>query len=229
MTRPLLSLVEVHKRFTLHNQQRRVISVLDGFSLDVAPGECIALSSPSGTGKSTVLRCVYGNYRTDAGHIWIGDDEAVDIAQASPQTMQRLRRATIGYISQFLHVIPRVAAIDIVSEPLMENGTPREEALARAAEMLTKLNLPPHLWQLPPATFSGGEQQRVNIARGLIQPYRVLLLDEPTASLDAANRTAVIDLIQRAKARGAAIIGAFHDHEVAQSVATRSVCLKKAA
>ncbi len=139
-----------------------------------------------------------------------------------------MRRRTLGYVSQFLRVVPRVPALDIVAEPLVALGTDREAARERAAALLERLDIAPRLWGLPPATFSGGEQQRVNIARGFIHPFPVLLLDEPTASLDAANRDRVVELILEAKRRGAACLGIFHDADVRGRVADRMLDLHPA-
>jgi alpha-D-ribose 1-methylphosphonate 5-triphosphate synthase subunit PhnL len=210
------------KSFTLHLQGGVTLPVLDALDMEVAPGECISLAGPSGAGKSTLMRCLYGNYGAGVGRILLRHGGGVvDLATADPRTMREVRRDTLGYVSQFLRVIPRVPALDIVSEPLAARGIPRDEALARAEALLTRLNLPARLHHLPPATFSGGEQQRVNLARGFAPDYPLLLLDEPTASLDAANREVVIALITEAKARGAAIIGIFHDAEVRDRVADR--------
>jgi alpha-D-ribose 1-methylphosphonate 5-triphosphate synthase subunit PhnL len=210
------------KGFTLHLQGGVSLPVLRGIDLAVAPGECVALSGPSGAGKSTLMRCLYGNYGAGAGRILLRHHgEVLDLAAADPRTVIALRRETIGYVSQFLRVIPRVAALDIVAGPLLARGVAREAARARAAGLLHRLNLPARLHALPPATFSGGEQQRVNLARGFAPGYPVLLLDEPTASLDAGNRAVVVALIEEAKAAGTAIIGIFHDAEVRERVADR--------
>lgn len=210
------------KSFTLHLQGGVTLPVLRGVELAVAPGECVALSGPSGAGKSTLMRCLYGNYGVGAGRILIRHAGAeVDLGAADPRLVRRIRRDTLGYVSQFLRVIPRVPCLDIVAEPLAARGVAPEEARARAAALLARLNLPARLHGLPPATFSGGEQQRVNLARGFAPRYPVLLLDEPTASLDAANRAVVIGLIEEAKREGAAIIGIFHDTEVRDRVADR--------
>ena len=210
------------KTFTLHLQGGVTLPVLRDLDLDVAPGECVALAGASGAGKSTLMRCLYGNYGAEAGRILLRHRGAVlDLAAADPRRMREIRRETLGYVSQFLRVIPRVPALEIVAEPLITRGTPRDAALARAEALLARLNLPARLHHLPPATFSGGEQQRVNLARGFAPDYPVLLLDEPTASLDAANREVVIGLIAEAKLRGAAIIGIFHDAEVRDRVADR--------
>jgi len=219
---PVLRTEGLGKAFTLHLQGGTHIPVLGGVDLTVHAGECVALWGPSGAGKSTLMRCLYGNYGAGAGRIILrhrGQD--LDLAAADPRAVIEARRETLGYVSQFLRVIPRVATRDIVAEPLIARGVPRNEALARATALLHRLNLPERLHSLPPATFSGGEQQRVNLARGFAPGYPVLLLDEPTASLDAANRAIVIDLIREAKAAGAAIIGIVHDAEVREAVADR--------
>ena len=219
---PVLRTEGLGKAFTLHLQGGTHFPVLGGVDLAVHPGECVALWGPSGAGKSTLMRCLYGNYGAGTGRIILrhrGQD--LDLATADPRAVIEARRETLGYVSQFLRVIPRVATRDIVAEPLIARGVPREEALARATALLHRLNLPERLHSLPPATFSGGEQQRVNLARGFATGYPVLLLDEPTASLDAANRAIVIDLIHEAKAAGTAIIGIVHDAEVREAVADR--------
>jgi alpha-D-ribose 1-methylphosphonate 5-triphosphate synthase subunit PhnL len=210
------------KSFILHLQGGTRIPVLEGVELDVAPGECVALAGPSGAGKSTLMRLLYGNYGAGAGRILIRHRGAdVDLAAADARLVREVRRETLGYVSQFLRVIPRVPTLDIVAEPLAARGVPREQARARAGELLAGLNLPSRLHGLPPATFSGGEQQRVNLARGFAPGYPVLLLDEPTASLDAGNRDVVIGLIAAAKVAGTAVIGIFHDTEVRDQVADR--------
>ena len=150
----------------------------------------------------------------------VGD---LDVARAAPREIIRLRRETLGYVSQFLRVVPRVPTLDVVAEPLLVLGMARVPARARAAELLTRLNIPQRLWSLSPNTFSGGEQQRVNIARGFVHDYPALLLDEPTASLDASNREVVLSLITEAKARGAAILGIFHDSGARAQVCDRQV------
>ena len=208
------------KAFTLHNQGGAVIEVMRGAELSVAPGECVALVGASGAGKSTLMRMVWGNYLAGAGSIRVG---RVDVAKAEPREILRLRRETLGYVSQFLRVVPRVPTIEVVAEPLLTLGVAEDAARARAADLLARLNLPERLWSLSPTTFSGGEQQRVNIARGFAHAFPALLLDEPTASLDARNRAVVLDLIEEAKARGAAILGIFHDEAARARVCDREV------
>lgn len=221
MATPLV-VSEVSKSFTMHLRDGLRLPVVANVSFSVASGECVVLGGPSGIGKSSILKMLYGNYAVDAGQILIEhQDRIIDIASADPRSVLEVRRTTLGYVSQFLRTVPRVAAIDVVAEPLVARGVAAEEARERAAELLEKLNLPRDLWQLPPATFSGGEQQRVNIARGFITDHRILLLDEPTASLDAANRKVVVEMIRAKKAAGVALLGIFHDEEVREAVADR--------
>ncbi|MAC77155.1 MAG: phosphonate C-P lyase system protein PhnL [Rhodobacteraceae bacterium] len=216
----MIDVQNVSKSFTLHNQGGTVLPVMTGASLRVAPGECIALTGASGAGKSTLMRLIYGNYLAASGKIVVG---GVDVVTAEPREILKLRRETLGYVSQFLRVVPRVPTLDVVAEPLLAVGVDRETARARAGELLSRLNIPEPLWGLSPTTFSGGEQQRVNIARGFAHDYPALLLDEPTASLDAGNRQVVLDLITEAKARGAAIVGIFHDIAAREVVCDREV------
>jgi len=211
---------DLGKSFTLHNQGGTVIPVMSGGALSVAPGECVGLVGASGSGKSTLMRMIWGNYLAQAGSIMVGD---LDVAQAAPRQIIALRRQTLGYVSQFLRVVPRVPTLDVVAEPLRVLGVEDDQARARAAQLLARLNIPERLWSLSPTTFSGGEQQRVNIARGFAHPYPALLLDEPTASLDTANREVVLSLIKEAKARGAAILGIFHDEAARDRVCDRVV------
>ncbi len=218
----VLETTELSKTFTLHGRGGLRLPVFAGIDLSVQPGECLALTGHSGSGKSSLLRCLYGNYGASSGDVRIRHQgEWVSLSAAEPREVFEVRRRTLGYVSQFLRVIPRVATLDIVADPLRRLGVSAEDAKAKAAQWLTRLNLHEHLWHLPPATFSGGEQQRVNIAHGMIADPAVLLLDEPTASLDADNRRVVVELIQAAREKGAAIVGIFHDDEVRQAVATR--------
>jgi alpha-D-ribose 1-methylphosphonate 5-triphosphate synthase subunit PhnL len=229
MTTPLLQVQDVSKHFTLHHQHSAELRVLEGVNLSLHAGECVVLSGPSGMGKSTLLKLIYANYRASAGSIVLRlpSRKGVEMTQATPRDLVQLRHDAMGYVSQFLRVIPRVSTLDVVAEPLIDDAV-NDPALVQAAReqarnLLARLHIPERLWQLPPATFSGGEQQRVNIARTMIKPRPLLLLDEPTASLDTANTQTVIELIQEAVARGAAVLGIFHDAHVAQAVATRWV------
>jgi alpha-D-ribose 1-methylphosphonate 5-triphosphate synthase subunit PhnL len=224
VTSPILAVSGVDKTFTMHLQGGQRLPVLHELAFEVHAGECVALGGASGAGKSSILKMVYGNYAVNRGRILLqAKGRVVDIAAAGPRQVLAARRDAVGYVSQFLHCVPRVAARQIVAEPLIERGVPAAEARDRAAELLARLAIPERLWALPPATFSGGEQQRVNIARGFVTELPLLLLDEPTASLDAGNREAVTGLIREKLARGTAILGIFHDAEVREAVADRVV------
>ncbi|MGL6208737.1 MAG: phosphonate C-P lyase system protein PhnL [Paracoccaceae bacterium] len=216
----MIEVSDLGKSFTLHNQGGTVIPVMVGGALSVRAGECVGLVGASGSGKSTLMRMIYGNYLAQAGSIVVGD---LDVATAAPREIIALRRQTLGYVSQFLRVVPRVPTVDVVAEPLRVLGVPSDDARRRAEELLARLNIPERLWSLSPTTFSGGEQQRVNIARGFAHAYPALLLDEPTASLDAANREVVLSLIEEARARGAAILGIFHDEGARDRLCTSVV------
>lgn len=220
----ILDVSGLEKAFELHLHGGTRLPVVASVGFSVSAGECVVLGGPSGAGKSSVLKMIYGNYLANAGTILVRHDEAmVDVVAAAPRLVLDIRRRTMGYVSQFLRVIPRVPALEIVAEPARAAGFSPETARERAANLLTQLNLPERLWALPPSTFSGGEQQRVNIARGFAGTHRLMILDEPTASLDAQNRAAVVGLIEARKAEGTAFLGIFHDEDVRNRIADRIV------
>lgn len=221
-----ISVQSLSKSFVLHNQGGARLDVVSDRSFDVAAGEAAVLIGPSGAGKSTLLRMLYGNYRPTSGSVAVRHNGAlVDISGCLPRTLVEIRRHSLGWVSQFLRVIPRVPTLRLVEEPMLARGCDPGEARARAESMLEQLNIPPKLWPLAPATFSGGEQQRVNIARSLVDPAPILLLDEPTASLDGRNRDVVVGLINQVRKSGATIVGIFHDEAVRDAIATRSIDL----
>lgn len=222
--KPVLTISGVEKTFTMHLQGGQRLAVLRNLALEVNPGECVVLGGASGAGKSSILKMVYGNYAVDSGSIRLeAAGHSIDVAVAAARQVIAARRDVMGYVSQFLRCVPRVPTLQVVAEPLLERGTDASQAQQRAAEMLTKLSIPERLWGLPPATFSGGEQQRVNIARGFVADLPLLLLDEPTASLDNRNRDVVVDLIADKRAAGVAMLGIFHDVEVREAVADRII------
>jgi alpha-D-ribose 1-methylphosphonate 5-triphosphate synthase subunit PhnL len=221
----VLELRDASKSFTMHLQGGLRLPVVAGVDFSVAGGQCVVLAGPSGAGKSSILKMIFGNYRCDGGHILVHHGgTTIDVAGAEPRRILGLRRTVMGYVSQFLRAVPRVAALDVVAGPLiveslMAEPAAREEARAAAAALLQRLAIPERLWQVPPVTFSGGEQQRVNIARGFLPERPLLLLDEPTASLDAENRATVVELIAEKKRRGTAIVAIVHDEAVRRAIA----------
>jgi alpha-D-ribose 1-methylphosphonate 5-triphosphate synthase subunit PhnL len=220
----MIEITNAEKTFTMHLQGGVQLPVVRGVSFEVHAGECVVLAGPSGAGKSSILKMIFGNYRCDGGRIGVRHrDSLIDLAGAEPRDVLSVRRETIGYVSQFLRAVPRVPTIDVVAEPLIVTGLPRERARERAGNLLQRLNIPERLWTLPPSTFSGGEQQRVNIARGFISDHPILLLDEPTASLDAANREVVVSLINEKKRARVAMVAIVHDDEIRRAIADRVV------
>jgi alpha-D-ribose 1-methylphosphonate 5-triphosphate synthase subunit PhnL len=216
----VLELAAVSKTFTMHLRGGVRLPVVVGVEFAVRAGECAVLAGPSGVGKSSILKMIFGTYRCDEGSILVRHGgSAIDVAGAEPRQILALRRDALSYVSQFLRAVPRVAAIDVVAEPLVIAGTPRSSAQHKAADLLRRLNIPERLWPLSPATFSGGEQQRVNIARGFVSELPILLLDEPTASLDAGNRAVVVDLVSEKKRGGAAVVAIVHDDDVRAAIA----------
>ena len=225
---PILNLINLYKDFVFHHQQGTQILVLENFSMKFFPGQASILTGPSGSGKSTLLRMIYATYRTGKGKILVQHrNQTVDIATASPGLIYEIRRETIGYVSQFLRVVPRVSALDTVIEPLILRNMDPGRAQKKGKQILARLGIPENLWHLSASTFSGGEQQRINLARGFVAPYPVLLLDEPTASLDPDNRAIVIELIQEALGKGACVLGIFHNKSDQEKIADRAIDLSK--
>ena len=222
----LLKVEGLSKKFTLHNQKGVEIDALSNFEMELKKGECIVLSGPSGAGKSSVLKLLFGNYKLTSGEIKIyHKNKIIELLKTEPLQILDIRKYTMGYVSQFLDVIPRISAVEAVAEPLLNLGEKKETAVEKAAAMLRKLNLPEKLFSLPPSTFSGGEKQRVNIARGFIFDYPVMILDEPTASLDKKNVETVCGLIREKLKKGTGIIGIFHDEELKKKLSTKMVNL----
>jgi alpha-D-ribose 1-methylphosphonate 5-triphosphate synthase subunit PhnL len=216
----VLEVRDARKSFTMHLQGGLRLPVVGGVEFSVGAGQCVVLAGPSGAGKSSILKMIFGNYRCDGGQVLVRHGElTIDVARAEPRQILGLRKTVMGYVSQFLRAVPRVPALEVVAEPLLAEPASRAEARLKAAALLHRLAIPERLWQVPPVTFSGGEQQRVNIARGFLPERPLLLLDEPTASLDAANRATVVELIAEKKRRGAAIVAIVHDDEVRRAIA----------
>lgn len=224
MTLPILQVEAYGKLFHLH-EQNKLIPSSQNVSFSVRAGELTALIGPTGAGKSSVLKGIYRTYLPSAGRILYRDalGHEQDLAQASEQQILKLRRREIGFVTQFLHCLPRQETLDVVAQPLYALGVARDEGRQRAAELLSAMNLPERLWSVSPATFSGGERQRVNLARGFIAKPRLLLLDEPTASLDPPTAERVICLIEGLKSEGTAMLAIFHHPETTRRLADHVV------
>lgn len=224
MTPWILKADKLDKHFFLHEQAREIPSTYQ-VDLELHPGQLLAITGPSGAGKSSLLKCIWRTYLPTGGHLWLRevDGTVTDLATAGEQHMLALRRTELGSVTQFLHCLPRKSALDVVAQPLVDGGVPVSQARERAAELLRRLNVPSHLWAVAPATFSGGEQQRINLARGLIRPVRLLLLDEPTASLDPVSRECAISLLRELKAAGTAMLAIFHDPALVSALADGEV------
>lgn len=225
----MIEVKKLSKTFTLHNQEGIKLPILNNINLSLEAGQCMVLHGASGSGKSTLLRTLYANYLPSSGAIRINHQgNMLDLATATSHELLAIRRFSIGYVSQFLRVIPRVSTLDVVMQPLKERGVSHAEAEAKAIQLLQRLNIPKQLWSLPPGTFSGGEQQRVNIVRGFILDYPILLLDEPTASLDQENANIVVQMIKEAQQKGTAIVGIFHDAHIRAAVADQFFSMQTA-
>ncbi len=226
MTHPILTVQSLTKSFTLHHLGRRM-QAFDQLSFTLRPGEFLLLRGPNGVGKSTLLRTIWRSYLPDSGHVWLHRDAGrIDLARAADVDIAALRQTDMGFVTQFLIARPRVSADEVVAEPLRKAGLP--DALDQARHWLATFGVKPDLWPAYPATFSGGEQQKVNLARALALPQRLLLLDEPTASLDASARAALVDRLATLKAQGVAMIGVFHHPDDVAHLIDRDLTLSPA-
>lgn len=215
-----LEVKNLNKTFTVHTRGSIEVKGFENINLSVKQGEFLSLYGPSGTGKSSILKTLFRTYTTTSGNIIFHKDNGstIDIANASESEILNLRKSEIGYVSQFLQILPRVSAVDVVSEQLIFKGESQEVARQKAKEMLDYLSIREELFDLSPLTFSGGEQQRVNIAKGIIAPKSLLLLDEPTASLDRTNTMKVVEKLKELKTQGVAMVGIFHDLEAMEII-----------
>jgi alpha-D-ribose 1-methylphosphonate 5-triphosphate synthase subunit PhnL len=222
----ILEINNLSKIFFLHEQRKSLPSAQD-ISFPVYAGKLTTLTGASGVGKSSILKCIYRTYLPTRGAIYYYTEEGekLDLALISEQEILQLRRGDISFVTQFLHCLPRQSTIDVVAKPLFDLGIEREEARDRAKNLLREIQLPERLWMLSPTTFSGGEKQRVNLARATIFNPRLLLLDEPTASLDSASVERVVKMIQRIKQAGTAILAILHDLDLVKEIADFEVKL----
>jgi alpha-D-ribose 1-methylphosphonate 5-triphosphate synthase subunit PhnL len=224
-----MHILDVHnfsKSFTIH-AINRTVPAFTNVSFRLRPGELLVARGPNGVGKSSLLRCLYRTYLPSAGRaIFQARQGEVDLARAAEVDIALLRRSEIGYVSQFLRPRPRVSAIELVMEPLLVAGVPTDESRTRAGDWLSRLGLKTAIWPAYPSTFSGGEQQKINLARALIAPRRLLLLDEPNAALDPGARAALRERLSALKAEGVAMIGVFHHIEDVRDLVDSEVVLE---
>jgi alpha-D-ribose 1-methylphosphonate 5-triphosphate synthase subunit PhnL len=222
--------VEALKKHFHIDHLNRTIDVFDALSFELSEGEFLLVTGSNGTGKSSLLRCLYRTYIPTGGHAWFTSRRGeIDLARAADIDIAWLRRTEMGFITQFLRSRPRVSALEIVMEPLLDFGQSVVEAREQAESILDEFDLKPQVWAAYPTTFSGGEQQKVNLARALIAPRRLILLDEPTASLDISARRTLIARLERLKSQGVAMIGVFHHPEDAEHLVDRSITLQATA
>lgn len=208
----LLEIDGLRKDFTIFHADKCIHSCRD-VRLKLAQGAFAGIVGRSGAGKSTVLRCIYRTYLPTAGHIWYRSARfgRVDLARADERTILALRREELGYVSQFLSIMPRVTTREHVANALLSSGAEPGAAGGEAARMLDYFRLPKPLWDIYPNTFSGGERLRLNLAHAMVKKPRLLLLDEPTASLDEQSKLLVKDILLSLKGGGTTMLGIFHD------------------
>jgi alpha-D-ribose 1-methylphosphonate 5-triphosphate synthase subunit PhnL len=225
---PILSVRELSKTITLHILDGTEVEPFRDVSFTVAEGEFVVIAGPSGSGKSSIIKTLHRTYLASTGEAWFrcADGSLVDLISAADRAIVGLRRRELGFVSQFLRVEPRVPALDVVAGPLLRRGVEVESARSRAAELLEALAVPERLWSSYPTLFSGGEQQRINIARALIAAPRLLLADEPTSALDAANTGRVVELLLEARRGGMTILGVFHDQKLIERLADRVIVMR---
>jgi alpha-D-ribose 1-methylphosphonate 5-triphosphate synthase subunit PhnL len=215
----ILELRNLTKEFYLHEQSMQIKSC-NGVTFALPKGGFTGIVGRSGSGKSTILRCIYRTYLPTGGQILYESERygAIDLATAADRQLIYLRQNEIGYVSQFLSIMPRTTAREHVEQAVLEAGRGQAHASAKAEEMLAYFMLPRALWDIYPNTFSGGERLRLNLAHAMVKEPRLLLLDEPTASLDGGTKELVRALLLEMKRRGTSIIGIFHDLEFMEGV-----------
>ena len=221
----LLSVENLEKTFCLHLLKGIRVEAVQSLSFQLQQGEFGVLVGPSGAGKTTVLKCIYRTYLPTGGTIryQCSDNSIVDLATCSEQMVLEIRKTEIAHVTQFLRCAPRVPAEEVVSYPRMTQGISQKEAVEEARELLQRFAIPEKLWQAYPITFSGGEQQRINLARAIVQRPRLLLLDEPTASLDSRAIERFLAALESIRKKGTTCLGIFHNQDMVRSLATQVI------
>jgi alpha-D-ribose 1-methylphosphonate 5-triphosphate synthase subunit PhnL len=223
MENVVLEVKDLRKKFTLHLLEEKEIVGFQSVSFTLKRGEFLGIAGKSGSGKSSLIKCIYRTYLSTSGKIifYPNGRNSVDLATCLDEEIIDLRYRKIGHVSQFFYAIPRVSCLDIVTQSLVQQGVNIDEAKKSAKNMLSCLLIPDKLFDAHPSTFSGGEKQRVNIARALVKEPELLLLDEPTASLDKVSRGIVLEEIFELKKKGTSAIGVFHDEKELRSFADK--------
>lgn len=224
----MLTINELQKTFTIHHLQN-TFTALNNISLHVKEGGFLGIVGKSGSGKSTILKSIYRTYEPQGGKILFHSEAfgMIDLLKASPRQIVYLRKHEIGYVSQFLNVMPRTTALELVTQSLLDIGIKRHNAVTRAKEALTHFDLDETLWNSYPNNFSGGEKLRLNIACAIVKQPRLLLLDEPTASLDETSKIKVKESIEKLKAQGTTLVGIFHDLEFMEGLCDEVFTMEK--
>lgn len=224
----VISVERLEKNFTIHHLGK-TIHATGNISFTVNKGDFLGIVGKSGSGKSTVLKSIYRTYKPQSGKIMYDSARfgTIDLVKATEREIIYLRKFEIGYVSQFLNVMPRITAIELVQQSLLEMGASIEVALEKAKEVLDHFELDESLWNHYPINFSGGEKLRLNIARAIVKNPRLLLLDEPTASLDLASKQKVRDAIKKLKKQGTTLIGIFHDLEFMEGLCDEVYSVEK--
>jgi alpha-D-ribose 1-methylphosphonate 5-triphosphate synthase subunit PhnL len=222
MMEAMLAIAGMGKVFTVHQLGKR-IKACEGIDISVAAGEFVGITGRSGSGKSTILKLIYRSYLPQAGEAWYRSERfgEIDLFRASERQILYLRKREIGYVSQFLDLVPRTTAMEALEQAAFEVGMPRERAREESERMLRHFEIEPELWESYASTFSGGEKLRLNVARAMVRHPRLLLLDEPTASLDEHSKGKVKELIAKLKAEGTTMLGIFHDLQFMEGLCDR--------
>lgn len=226
----MIQVENLQKHFTIHHLDKQ-LQAIESVSFTVKKGEFLGIVGKSGSGKSTILKSIYRTYKPQSGAIYYNSEMLgkINLITAKEREMIYLRKFEIGYVSQFLSVMPRTTALELVEQSLLETGASREVATEEAKKALMHFDLDEALWNNYPNNFSGGEKLRLNIARAVVKKPRLLLLDEPTASLDNASKLKVRESIEKLKAQGTTLIGIFHDLEFMEGLCDNIFTMQKSA
>ena len=205
----ILEALGLTKRYTAGDE---VVTALEGINLRIEPGEFLAITGPSGSGKSTLLSLLAGLERPVAGEVLL---EGKPLSQMSDRELAILRRTQLGFVFQTFNLLARASSLHNVELPLIYNGTPAAERLARARQTLTDVGLGSRMMHKP-NELSGGQRQRVAVARALVNNPSIILADEPTGNLDSKTGIEIMSLFDQLHAKGNTIVLVTHEADIAQ-------------